>query len=95
VENTGTVALGVVDGVGGWTDSGIDPADFSHSLCEHMGRLAASYPTGIEDAAIPLRPVKLLDFGYNCVMRDRDVLAGSSTACIATASRGGMLEVAK
>jgi hypothetical protein len=95
VADTGTVAFGVVDGVGGWTDSGIDPADFSHALCEHMGSVAVTYPTRIEDAAMALRPGKLLDLGYNRVLRDKDVLAGSSTACVATASREGILEVAK
>lgn len=34
--STGTVALGVADGVGGWTQVGVDPAKFSHELCSRM-----------------------------------------------------------
>ncbi|EAA35915.1 hypothetical protein GE21DRAFT_1733 [Neurospora crassa] len=50
----GEVALGVADGVGGWMDSGVDPADFSHAFCDYMA--AAAYendrqPTKIASAA--------------------------------------------
>jgi len=38
--NTDGVALGVADGVGGWMDSGVDPADFSHTLCHYMAAIA-------------------------------------------------------
>ncbi|CAN6627260.1 hypothetical protein TRVA0_011S01178 [Trichomonascus vanleenenianus] len=32
----GTVGFAVADGVGGWAEVGIDPSDFSHTLCEKM-----------------------------------------------------------
>ena len=95
VAKTGTVAFGVVDGVGGWIDSGIDPSDFSHALCDYMASAAASYPESVPGGATPLRPVELLKVGYNLVAQDKSVYAGGSTACIATASRRGVLEVAK
>ena len=36
------LALGVADGVGGWVDSGVNPADFSRRLCRNMARAAAA-----------------------------------------------------
>ncbi|KAK3079487.1 hypothetical protein LTS18_004741, partial [Coniosporium uncinatum] len=36
-----SLAFGVVDGVGGWTTSGVDPADFAHGLCEYMASAAS------------------------------------------------------
>lgn len=37
------VTLGVVDGVGGWIDSGVDPADFAHGFCDYMAHAAYTY----------------------------------------------------
>src|ERR1700712_2107734 len=73
VADTGTIAFGVVDGVGGWVDSGIDPSDFSHSLCDYMAISAASYPKGVPGGAMPLRPVELLQIGFNRVKEDKSV----------------------
>ena len=92
------MAFGVVDGVGGWEESGVDPADFAHSLCDYMADAAARYPYGFE--RLPkgmngLRPVELLDLGYDKVMQDPAVPAGGCTACIATATTAGVLNVAK
>ena len=87
------VAFAVVDGVGGWQDSGVDPANFSHSLCEYM---AASCSAKLaNDAPSRLRPVELLDAGYSGVMADANVHAGGSTACVGVASADGILEIAK
>lgn len=91
------MAFGVVDGVGGWEESGVDPADFAHSLCDYMADAAARYPYGVDKPARggSLRPVELLDMGYEKVMEDPAIPAGGCTACIATASTGGLLNVAK
>ena len=40
VGKSGDVAFGVADGVGGWDDINIDPADFSHQLCDYMAYAA-------------------------------------------------------
>lgn len=95
VGDTGAVAFGVVDGVGGWQSSGVDPADFAHSLCEYMASAASGFPDGFKARGPPLRPQELLDVGYRRVIEDKSILAGGSTACIATAEPDGRFEVAK
>jgi protein phosphatase PTC7 len=91
------MAFGVVDGVGGWEESGVDPADFAHGLCEHMANAASRYPQGFQKLSQGQqpRPVELLDVGYDKVMEDASISAGGCTACIATASTSGLLHVAK
>jgi protein phosphatase PTC7 len=108
------LALGVADGVGGWVDSGVNPADFSRRLCRHMARAAAAgvltaepyageaeedegddVSTARTEQRRLLRPVELLEHGYAHVLADPGVWAGGSTACVATASPGGVVEVAK
>lgn len=89
-------ALGVVDGVGGWEASGVDPADFAHSLCEYMSSAASTYPSEFRSkGSKPLHPQDLLEVGTNKVMADKTVHAGGSTACVATISSSGVLDVAK
>lgn len=89
-------ALAVVDGVGGWEASGVDPADFAHSLCEYMSSAASTFPSQSETkgSQIP-NPQELLKIGTDRVMADKTVHAGGSTACVATISSSGVLEVAK
>lgn len=94
----GGIALGVADGVGGWIESGVDPAHFSHGLCEHMARAAFEQA---DSAAQPESSVKrpmsarqLLREGYKRLLYDGQVVAGGSTACVATASPDGVLDVA-
>jgi protein phosphatase PTC7 len=91
VGGTGNVAFGIADGVGGWTDSGVDPADFAHGLCYYMSSRAAA----VQDSkAAYLRPSTLLQEAYDDVAADDFVLAGGSTACIGVARTDGLLEVA-
>ncbi|KAF1813706.1 protein serine/threonine phosphatase 2C, partial [Eremomyces bilateralis CBS 781.70] len=92
VGETGTVAFGVVDGVGGWESSGVDPAHFAHGLCDHMAMGAARYPA--EFRAGPLRPRELLQYGYDQVMSTDEIVAGGSTACVASIEPNGRLNVA-
>ncbi|KAF2228947.1 protein serine/threonine phosphatase 2C [Viridothelium virens] len=92
VGDTGGVAFGVADGVGGWVESGIDPADFAHSLCNYMGKAAARFPAGFKTQ--PMAPQELLQIGFEKVMKDDSVPGGGSTACIATANVEGRLDVA-
>ncbi|KAF2436421.1 protein serine/threonine phosphatase 2C [Tothia fuscella] len=94
INGTGSVAFGVVDGVGGWETSGVDPADFAHSLCDYMASAAAWWPEGFKDQTNVVTSKELLDVGYKRVMEDKDVFAGGSTACVATASPEGVLEAA-
>ncbi|KAH6604335.1 ptc7-2c phosphatase [Trichoderma cornu-damae] len=91
VNESGSVAFGVADGVGGWVDSGVDPADFSHGLCDYMA--AAAYEHSAESDA-PLTARRLMQKGYDAVCKDSNVPAGGSTACVAVAGPTGILDVA-
>ncbi|KAK2073102.1 hypothetical protein P8C59_007409 [Phyllachora maydis] len=51
VGDSGAVALGIADGVGGWMNSGVDPADFSHALCDYMAAAAARTMDGTLEVA--------------------------------------------
>lgn len=102
VGDTGATAMGVADGVGGWVDSGVDPADFSHGLCDYVA--AAAYEHGAaasrgvppaEKLPTPIpRARDLLQAGYQSVCEDRTIRAGGSTACVAIASPQGTVDVA-
>ncbi|KAI6381633.1 hypothetical protein MCOR25_001105 [Pyricularia grisea] len=107
VGDTGGVALGVADGVGGWMDSGVDPADFSHGLCGNMASVAYAHrpsapPAGPQDQQLPSTPAasppltarRLLQLGYDAVCSDRSIPAGGSTAVVALLQPEGTLEVA-
>ncbi|KAI2618476.1 protein serine/threonine phosphatase 2C [Hypoxylon sp. NC1633] len=92
VGDTNTVAFGIADGVGGWEDSGVDPADFSHSFCDYMASVAYEHRPDTTRSSLTAR--SLMQRGYDDVCRDGSVPAGGSTASIAIASEDGSLEVA-
>ncbi|KAI0203842.1 protein serine/threonine phosphatase 2C [Astrocystis sublimbata] len=92
VGDTNSVAFGVADGVGGWEESGVDPADFAHSFCDYMASAAYGHKsTGTDD---PLAPRALMQRGYDDVSKDRSIYAGGSTAIVAVASEDGKLDIA-
>ncbi|KAI9787381.1 MAG: hypothetical protein M1816_007514 [Peltula sp. TS41687] len=93
VGSSAQIAFGVADGVGGWADSGVDPADFSHGLCSYMARTALHFPR-TTSAHTELRARQLMEAGYSGVTHDEDILAGGSTACVSVARSDGFLEVA-
>ncbi|KAI5861752.1 protein serine/threonine phosphatase 2C [Durotheca rogersii] len=92
VGDTNAVAFGIADGVGGWEDSGVDPADFSHSFCDYMA--SAAYEHRLDAGESPLTARSLMQRGYDAVCKDRTIHAGGSTAAIAIASEHGKLDVA-
>ncbi|KAI0008906.1 protein serine/threonine phosphatase 2C [Xylariaceae sp. FL0662B] len=93
VDETGALAFGIADGVGGWEESGVDPADFSHSFCDYMA--SAAYEHNPDAAGYPPFTARsLMQKGYDDVCHDRTIHAGGSTACIGLASEEGVLEVA-
>lgn len=96
VGDTDSIAFGVVDGVGGWEESGVDPADFAHGLCDYMASASRAFPSGFPEGfnTTVARPEELLEIGYQHVMDDSSIAAGGSTACIATADAQGRVEVA-
>ncbi|KAE9373418.1 protein serine/threonine phosphatase 2C [Stipitochalara longipes BDJ] len=92
VDNTHDVAFGIADGVGGWADSGVDPADFAHGFCDYMAHAAYTYQAGQWKGGMGARA--LMQRGYEDICRDDTVLAGGSTACVGIAREDGGLEVA-
>lgn len=96
VGDSGAVALGIADGVGGWMNSGVDPADFSHALCDYMAAAAARVgdPKLAPDIGAPLTARGLLDHGYKAVCHDPAIEAGGSTALVGLLDQDGTLEVA-
>jgi protein phosphatase PTC7 len=92
IGTTNTTTFGVADGVGGWVDSGVDPADFSHGLCEYMSCAARIWPLGAKTKS--LHPKDLLQVGYDNVINDDSIIGGGSTACLAVADPEGNVEVA-
>lgn len=78
----GDVALGVADGVGSWSQNGVDPALFSQALMYHASQAFAAAEGGAADEGA--RPTKLLERAYRKVMSEKGVPAGSSTATVLT-----------
>lgn len=96
LSDTGGVALGVADGVGGWMDSGVDPADFSHGFCDYMAAAAYSHPSDPSTTtnSRPLTARVLMQTGYEAICADASVPAGGSTAIVGLLDPAGSLEVA-
>ncbi|PYH94811.1 protein serine/threonine phosphatase 2C [Aspergillus ellipticus CBS 707.79] len=84
------VAFAVADGVGGWAESRVDPADFSHALCGYMARSALAWDSSAEE----LRPKNLLQAGYDQVVADDSIQAGGSTASVGVGLDDGRVELA-
>ncbi|KAH7914666.1 phosphatase 2C-like domain-containing protein [Hygrophoropsis aurantiaca] len=89
------IAFGVADGVGGWIDSGVDPSLFSQTLMYHAHRYSQTSWAGepeidptqeYEDRekveGWEMTPFECLELAYHGVLRERFVVAGSSTACL-------------
>ncbi|KAF3909090.1 hypothetical protein ABW21_db0204478 [Orbilia brochopaga] len=87
VSDTGAVAFGVADGVGGYSMSGIDSADFSHTLCEDMAEI--SY-----HSEVPMPADMLIEAGYLSACNNPNIAGGGSTACVAIAKPDGTMEAA-
>lgn len=90
------ISLGVADGVGGWTDSGVDPSLFSQALMYHAHRYAKQgwagepeidptqeYEERQEVEGWELTPMECIDLAHGGVLRQREVLAG---ACVLSGS---------
>lgn len=88
--NAEAVAFGVADGVGGWTESRVDPADFSHGLCNYMAETAQTW----HEPAERLRSKYLIQAGYDQVVADPNIRAGGSTASVGVALPDGRVELA-
>ena len=83
------ISLGVADGVGGWTESGVDPSLFSQALMYHAHRYSKAawpgepevdptqeYEEREQVEGWELTPLECLESAYGGVLRERNVLAG-------------------
>ncbi|KAG0358711.1 phosphatase 2C-like domain-containing protein [Gamsiella multidivaricata] len=92
VSTPSRVALGVADGVGGWSEVGVDPALFSWALMDNAEAVARLTDVDHSDSKddtngqrsrkIPLDAQSILDGAYSELVQSGKVEAGSSTACI-------------
>ncbi|KAI7831373.1 phosphatase 2C-like domain-containing protein [Gamsiella multidivaricata] len=91
VSTPSRVALGVADGVGGWSEMGVDPALFSWALmnnAENIAQLTDTTPPEEPSALTAggertvLDAQTILDGAYSELVQSGTVEAGSSTACI-------------
>jgi protein phosphatase PTC7 len=88
------LALGVADGVGGWTEMGIDPSAFSQALCDemadafttHLNGDARESSNGNPDSSSLIPPKALLEQAYNTILTKNSVEAGGTTACVGVVS---------
>lgn len=108
MRNGSGLALGIADGVGGWVLSGVDPSLFSQALMYHAYRYSSAgwagepevdptldYAEREQIEGWELTPMAAMEMAYGGVLRERDVTAGSSTACILTLnSSSGLLRAA-
>ena len=92
VGDSSDVAFGVADGVGGWSDSGIDSADFSHGLCKYMEQVARTRDTTGQGR---LKAAYMIQAGYDKAVADRSIAGGGTTVCAGVGGHDGNLEVAK
>ena len=71
--------IAVADGVGGWAESGVDPAKYSRQLCSNIDRLVEADSDG---ARFGTDPKRLL---IDAESETREI--GSCTCCIAALDR--------
>lgn len=82
------LSFGVADGVGGWSETGVDPSMFSQALMYHAHRYSKhawagepeTEPTQNEDDPVEgweLTPQECLDLAYGGVLRENDVMCGT------------------
>ncbi|QKX54085.1 uncharacterized protein TRUGW13939_01168 [Talaromyces rugulosus] len=86
--DTGAVAFGIADGVGGWAEHRVDPAEVSHGLCTYMAEHA------LDATEESLKPKELLQRGYDAVQADKSITAGGTTASVGVAQPDGSVELA-
>lgn len=73
------LAIGVADGVGGWSLVGVDPALFSWTLMDNAAVVAKNEKS--------VNAHQILDSAFHELRRSGKVAAGSSTACILNLSK--------
>lgn len=85
----GCTLTGVLDGVGGWAELGVDPAEYARRLAALMVDYFADNANGLEDRERPLLDIVRHAFG----ILDEAKLAGSCTCCLSLLLPSGRLHV--
>ncbi|EMG47489.1 Mitochondrial protein phosphatase type 2C, putative, partial [Candida maltosa Xu316] len=73
-EVAGSIAVGVADGVGGWSEAGYDSSAISRELC---ACIKSNFESGKGKA-----PKELLSLAFNDVLASPKVEIGGTTACL-------------
>ncbi|GAA6059414.1 hypothetical protein JCM10212_003646 [Sporobolomyces blumeae] len=84
VRGTRGVVMGVADGVGGWEESGVDPSHFSQALmwfARQRVKSGEAFPS-LSTAPNGQRLKEVLDGSFRDVLKEKAIVAGSSTACL-------------
>jgi protein phosphatase PTC7 len=82
------VSAGIADGVGGWSEIGVNPSLFSWGLMEHA-EAQCKASCAVQEAG------KILTNAYEALVASKTVDAGSSTAVVVTLDRTkGLLHTA-
>lgn len=82
----GYLALGVADGVGGWSEAGYDSSAISRELCNAM-------KVAFEQDVVK-SPKELLSTAFKNILSSPKVEIGGTTACLGVLSPDNKLEVA-
>lgn len=77
VDNGGFLALGVADGVGGWSEAGYDSSAISRELCYEMKVQFESAPDKHS-----ISPKEMLESAFAKVLESPRVEIGGTTACL-------------
>ena len=72
-------------GVGGWSESGVDPGVFSQALMYYAQKTtdnlrAEATKSGDQEVGSPVYPHDILRSAYDAVMQDKEVVAGKLPA---------------
>ncbi|KAL4258959.1 STXBP/unc-18/SEC1 family protein [Pleurotus pulmonarius] len=81
------IAVGIADGVGGWSDQGVDSAVFSQALMYYaskvyMGEIVTEAALKGSSSRSRSKPKDVLKLAYDVTMTDSFVKAGSATTCL-------------
>jgi protein phosphatase PTC7 len=73
--------IGVADGVGGWREEGVDPAEFPNELMKQAKYFCETHRA-------ERNPELIAANSFEKVLHDKNVKAGSSTFCVASLVKG-------
>ncbi|KAI5959389.1 PTC7 [Candida pseudojiufengensis] len=85
----GSIAIGVADGVGGWSEAGYDSSAISRELCSHM---KYNFENSKPDSSIT--PKSILDESFKQILKSDKVEIGGTTACLGIITTNLKLKVA-